>query len=82
MVVVIGVCTAGAEEKVSVTPAEPVTAPAIAVERIGQKKPLVQIAVLLDTSSSMSGLIDQAKKKNFKFESFRKSSNSAVEKGD
>jgi hypothetical protein len=46
---------------VSVTPAEPATAPAIAVDRILQKKPLVQIAVLLDTSGSMSGLIDQAR---------------------
>lgn len=60
-VVVIGVSMAGAQEKVSVTPAEPAAAPAIAVERILQKKPLVQIAVLLDTSSSMSGLIDQAR---------------------
>jgi len=61
---VIGLCAAGTacgEERVAITKVRPETAPAIAVERIVEKKPLVQIAVLLDTSSSMSGLIDQAR---------------------
>ncbi len=35
--------------------------PAIAAEEAEAEKPLVQIAVLLDTSNSMDGLIDQAK---------------------
>jgi hypothetical protein len=60
-VVVLGARAAGAQEKISVTPAEPATAPAIAIEPILQKKPLVQMAILLDTSGSMSGLIDQAR---------------------
>jgi hypothetical protein len=60
-VVALGARAAGAQEKISVTPAEPATAPAIAVEPILQKKPLVQMAILLDTSGSMSGLIDQAR---------------------
>jgi len=62
--VVLGLCVAGmacGEERVAITQVRPETAPAIAVERILQKKPLVQIAVLLDTSGSMSGLIDQAR---------------------
>jgi hypothetical protein len=61
---VIGLWAAGmacGEEPAAITKVRPETAPAIAVERIGQKKPLVQIAVLLDTSGSMSGLIDQAR---------------------
>jgi hypothetical protein len=61
---VIGLCAAGTacgDERVAITKVRPETAPAIAVERILQKKPLVQIAVLLDTSGSMSGLIDQAR---------------------
>jgi len=61
---VLGLCaawTACGEERVAITKVRPETAPAIAVERIVEKKPLVQIAVLLDTSGSMSGLIDQAR---------------------
>lgn len=60
-VVALGARAAGVQEKISVTPAEPATAPAIAIEPILQKKPLVQMAILLDTSGSMSGLIDQAR---------------------
>jgi len=37
------------------TPAKPVTPPA------APKKPLIQVAILLDTSGSMTGLIDQAR---------------------
>ncbi|MHC4629507.1 MAG: vWA domain-containing protein, partial [Planctomycetota bacterium] len=43
---VIGICTVGT---------------ASAAERVIEEKPLVQMAILLDTSGSMSGLIDQAR---------------------
>ncbi len=55
-VLVLLVGLAWAEEKMHVRPAPAATAmPAI------QKVPLVQMAILLDTSGSMSGLIDQAR---------------------
>ena len=47
-------------------PAKPVAAAKVAPapapgEKIVQKRPLIQIAILLDTSNSMDGLISQAK---------------------
>jgi hypothetical protein len=50
-----------ADERVMVTPVREVSVPPIVAEPIIEKKPLVQMAILLDTSGSMSGLIDQAR---------------------
>ena len=50
-----------ADERVMVTPVRQIDAPPIVAGPIIEKKPLVQIAVLLDTSGSMSGLINQAR---------------------
>jgi len=62
--IVLGLFAVGvalADERVSVTPVRQLIKPPIVAEPIIEKKPLVQIAVLLDTSGSMSGLIDQAR---------------------
>ena len=61
---VLGLFAVGAalaDERVSVTPVRQVIKPPIVASPIIENKPLVQIAVLLDTSGSMSGLIDQAR---------------------
>lgn len=50
-----------ADERVTVAPVREVSVPPIVAEPIIEKKPLVQMAILLDTSGSMSGLIDQAR---------------------
>ena len=39
-----------------------VSLPALATTTTGPKKPVIQLAILLDTSNSMDGLIDQARK--------------------
>ena len=49
-----------ADERVSVTPVREVSIPPIVYDPVAPK-PLVQMAILLDTSGSMSGLIDQAR---------------------
>lgn len=49
-----------ADERIMVTPVDDVSVPPI-VHEPTVKKPLVQMAILLDTSGSMSGLIDQAR---------------------
>jgi len=62
-VVMVGfwaVDSALADERVSVIPVRPVSVPPIVYDP-AVKKPLVQMAILLDTSGSMSGLIDQAR---------------------
>ncbi|MBL7152168.1 MAG: hypothetical protein ISS79_00505, partial [Phycisphaerae bacterium] len=50
-----------ADEKVMVAPVRQLIKPPIVAEPIVENKPLVQMAILLDTSGSMSGLIDQAR---------------------
>jgi len=49
------------DDSVSVVEVRPVAEATISIELPGREKPLVQMAILLDTSSSMSGLISQAK---------------------
>jgi len=56
----LAVGTAFADERVSVTPVREVSVPPIVFDPVVEK-PLVQMAILLDTSGSMSGLIDQAR---------------------
>ncbi|MBN2270593.1 MAG: VWA domain-containing protein [Sedimentisphaerales bacterium] len=51
---------ASADERVSVTRVREVSVPPIVYDP-AVKRPLVQMAILLDTSGSMSGLIDQAR---------------------
>ncbi|MHC4742403.1 MAG: vWA domain-containing protein [Planctomycetota bacterium] len=60
VIVVCAVNPAAADERVMVTPVDEVSAPPLFYEP-AVKKPLVQMAILLDTSGSMSGLIDQAR---------------------
>ena len=62
--VAIALCAVGmvrAQEQVSVTEVREVSAPPIVYDPAIENKPLVQMAILLDTSGSMSGLIDQAR---------------------
>ena len=50
-----------ADENGMVAPVRQLIKPPIVAEPIVENKPLVQMAILLDTSGSMSGLIDQAR---------------------
>lgn len=62
--VVIAVCAVGmvrAAERVSAAEVRPVIEVPIVPGPLGPEKPLVQMAILLDTSGSMSGLINQAR---------------------
>lgn len=56
----LAVGTALADERVLVTPVREVSVPPIVYDP-AVERPLVQMAILLDTSGSMSGLIDQAR---------------------